>query len=122
MNLRMKILGQNHLNPFLNYTMNITLRTMSLLGLIGSTYKVFYSKIMMVREFIHQILHDKGIMSLIDEFFFEHHVHLSPMIHHGWASTRDEANTCSYASSTSQTDQIPCTKSHQWQYRRSANL
>ena len=37
-------------------------------------------------EFIHQILENDGISSLIDELYFEHHVSASPMMAHGWAA------------------------------------
>ena len=34
--------------------------------------------------FIHQILNDVELSRLIDELYFEHHVHMDPMIDRGW--------------------------------------
>ena len=35
---------------------------------------------------IHQIIADPVLCDLIDELYFEHHVHGSPMVHMGWGS------------------------------------
>ena len=37
------------------------------------------------RALVEQLLADRGLSSLVDEFFHEHHVRDSPMMHQGWA-------------------------------------
>ena len=41
-------------------------------------------------ELVKQLLEDPGLSSLVDEFYFEHHVHGSPMQFRGWGDLRGQ--------------------------------
>ena len=79
-------------NPALNSKMNPLRMIKDLAGPDDFVvFKLDIDTITVELQFISQILEDSSISGLIDELYFEHHVHRSPMEHHGWVRASTNA-------------------------------